>query len=182
MMRARTARMLALASTVAIGATACDVGTTTLPPETALLSVAPEGGSLNVALDAPVVVSFNGPMHDHAMDYAAVHEGDVTGPPVEGTWVMEEEGRVMRFTPRHGWNAGTEYTIHLGGGMADAEGHMVDFESHGSGMGGMWADGDMMSGGMHGGMNGGQSDHMGSGWDHPENGSHGMVFTFTTVP
>jgi hypothetical protein len=38
-----------------------------------------------------------------------------------------------------------------------------------------------MSGGMHGGMNGGQHDHMGSGWNHPENGSYGMIFTFTTA-
>jgi hypothetical protein len=176
MVRARTARMLALAGTVAIGATACDEGTTTLEPETALLSVAPEGESSNVALDAPLVVSFDGPMHDHAGDYAAVHEGDVTGPMVQGTWMMEEGGTVMRFMPAGGWDAGTEYAVHLGGGMTDARGHMVDFESHGPGMGGMWAEGSMMSGGM---MGGGQHPHLGEGWQH-QNGTYGMLFGFMT--
>lgn len=174
-MRVRTTRMLAIVSSVAIGGAACDDGTTTLEPETTLLSVAPEGGASNVALDAPVEVMFDGSMHDHAADYAAVHEGDVTGPTVQGTWRMEEDGVVLRFMPDHDWQTGTEYTVHLGGGMMDAEGHVVDFESHGMEMGGMWADGSMMGGGMMGG----QHPHMGEGWQH-ENGSYGMVFSFTT--
>ena len=161
---------------VVIGVAACNEGTTTLEPEATLLSVAPTGEAVDVALDAPVVVTFDRAMHDEAPDYAAVHEGDVNGPVVQGSWMLEEGGTVMRFTPSQGWRAGTDHTVHLGGGMTDAEGHMVDFESHGMTMGGMWADGSMMSGDV---MGGGQHPHMGAGWEH-ENGSYGMLFTFTT--
>lgn len=176
-MRGRTARTLALVGTVIVGAAACDDAATTLEPETRLLSVAPEGGASNVALDASLEVVFDGPMDGHAADYAAVHEGDVTGPTVPGAWMMEESGTVMRFVPDEGWRAGAGYTLHLGGGMVDADGHAVDFEGHGTAMGGMWADGSMMSGGM---MGGGQHPHMGADWQH-ENGSYGMVFGFTTA-
>lgn len=68
--------------------------------------------------------------------------------------------------------------------MMDAEGHQVDMEEHGPGMGGEWAAGAMMTGGgtgsgMHGGMD--PSDHTRGHWDHPTNSSHGMVFIFTTA-
>lgn len=175
---------LALAGALAVTAAACDDDGTALEPETALLSVAPAGGETDVALDASVMVRFDHAMHDHAMDYAAVHEGDVAGPMVGGTWTMEEQGTVMRFTPDQPWKAGTDYTIHLGGGMQDAGGHMVDLGGHGTMMGGQWATGTMMTGGMGGGMGGmtgGQHEHMGEGWQHPVNGSYGMVFTFTTA-
>lgn len=176
-MRTGTGGTVALMAAVALGVAACDEGTTTLEPETMLLSVAPAGETVDVALDAPVVVTFDHAMHGQAPDYAAVHEGDVTGPEVSGSWMLEENGRVMRFTPSQGWRAGTDYTVHLGGGMIDAEGHMVDFESHGMSMGGMWTDGSMMSGGMMGGE---QHPHMEEGWRH-RNGSYGMLFKFTTA-
>lgn len=172
---------IVVAGAVGLGVSACTAGTTGLEPETALLSVAPAGGSTDVAVDEAVVVRFDHPMHDHAVDVAAVHEGDVTGPLVSGTWTLEENGTVMRFMPDEPWQAGTTYTVHLGGGMEDAGGHLVDFESHGPGMGGMWANEGMMGGGMHGGgMGGGDHPHMGEGWEHA-NGSYGMIFTFTTA-
>lgn len=173
--------MLALAGTVAVGVAACEDATTSVQPETALLSVAPEGGASDVALDAPVVLTFGHAMHSQAGEYAAVHQGDVNGPTVSGSWMIEENGRVMRFTPDHDWQANTAYAIHLGGGMMDAEGDHVDLGTNGMHMGGEWATDSMMSGGMPGGMSGGQHDHMGEGWDGPENGSHGMIFAFTTA-
>lgn len=180
-MRTRRGGTVALMAAVVIGVAGCDEGTTTPEPETVLLSVAPAGEAVDVALDAPVVVTFDHAMHGHAADYAAVHEGDVTGPVVEGSWMMEENGTVMRFTPGQDWKAGMEYTIHLGGGMTDVEGHHVDMGTHGTHMGGEWATGSMM-GGTHGaGMNGSQHGHTGAGWEHPENGSYGMLFTFTTA-
>jgi hypothetical protein len=84
----------------------------------------------------------------------------------------------MTFTPEQPLAPATDYTIHLGGGMMDAEGNPVDMGTHGEMMGGMWAGESMMMGG--GMMGGGTHEHMGEGWENPENGSYGMIFTFTT--
>jgi hypothetical protein len=62
--------------------------------------------------------------------------------------------------------------------MLDAGGHVADVGLHGAEMGGEWATDAMMGGIM--GEHMGPADHMGGAWDHPSNGSHGMVFTFTT--
>jgi hypothetical protein len=68
----------------------------------------------------------------------------------------------------------TTYTIHLGGGMRDADGNMIGMDQGVSQHGGRWATDGMMSGGMMS-----DRDMMGDGWQH-ENGTYGMVFTFTT--
>ena len=182
-MNGRKLGTLALAAAVATGVGACDDGgATVVEAGTSLASLVPEGGASNVATDTDIELTFDRPMHDHASDYAALHRGDVTGPVVLGTWSLEGNGTMMRFQPDMALDPGTEYTVHLGGGMMDAGGHPVDLGTNGTHMGGEWATGSMMSGGMHGGgMGGGQHDHMGAGWDHPDNGSHGMVFTFTTA-
>lgn len=177
-MRARTLGILALVGTVGLGATACENGAASVGPETALLSVTPEGGAQDVdATSTSIAVTFDHAMRDHAIDYMAVHEGDVTGPEVVGSWMMEENGTHMRFVPDAGLREGTRYTLHLGGGMEDVDGHMVDLETHGMSMGGMWATDSMMTGGMMGGSH----SHMGEGWQVPGNGSYGMVFSFTTA-
>lgn len=173
----RRLEILALAGTVTLGVAACGEGATAVAPETALLSVSPTGGAMAVDPAEPIEVTFDHAMHDHAADYAAVHEGDVTGPEVAGSWTLEQGGTVMRFAPETPLMEGTAYTIHLGGGMTDADGHVVDLETHGMSMGGEWVEGSMMGGGMMGG----QDSHMGEGWQHPSNGSYGMIFTFTTA-
>lgn len=175
-MTIRTLGAIGLAGAVGFGVTACTEDATTIEPETVLLSVAPAGGASDVGVDEPVVVRFDHAMGDQAMEYAAVHEGDVTGPEVAGSWMLEAEGTIMRFMPDQAWKAGTGYAIHLGGGMEDAEGRAVDLERHGEAMGGMWVDGGMMSGGMMGGGH----PHTGEGWQH-QNGSYGMVFTYATA-
>lgn len=146
--------------------------------EALLVEVTPAGGSTGIGLDAMVTLMF-----DHAMDpamsaYADVHEGDLAGPEVPGTWDWRDDHTVMRFTPSGGFQPATTYTIHVGGGMMDADGHVVDLEPHGDEMGGEWATDAMMGGGMGGHMD--PADHMGGAWDHPSNGSHGMIFTFRT--
>lgn len=164
---------LVLTAAVAAGVAACEYGgATAVETETSLVSIVPEGGASNVASDADVEVTFDGPMHDDASDFADLHRGDGTGPMVAGSWSLEENGTMMRLHPDESLDPGTEYTVHLGGGMMDAEGHDVDMETHGTSMGGMWEDGSMMGGGM--------GSHMGDGWQH-ENGTYGMVFTFTTA-
>ncbi len=147
---------------------------TTAPGVTAFVSIVPIGGDTDVDPNAPVVIQF-----DHAMQmgmemYAALHEGDVTGPEVAGTWTWSDDDTVLTFTPDQPLLPGTQYTVHLGGGMMDAHGGTVDFDSNGTHMGGDWATGDMM-----GGMMGGHP-HMDEGWEH-SNGTFGMVFSFTTA-
>ncbi len=157
---------------------ACSTDTTSpqIDDATLLLSVQPAGGAANVSVSDPVVVMF-----DHAMGvgmeaYAALHEGSVTGPVVAGLWTRSQDGTQLMFVPTSPLKPSTTYVIHLGGEMMDANGGIVNLEMHGTGMGGTWASQTMMTGGM-GGQN---TNHMGSGWQHPSNGSFGMVFTFTT--
>lgn len=159
-------------------ATACSGGDSpTLPGQTALAEVTPAGGSTSVNPNTPVVVTFDGAMMSGMQAYVDLHRGDVSGPRVAGTWDMSEDHSRMTFTPDQPLEPNTTYTIHLGGGMMDESGETVDLEDHGPGMGGAWASEEMMGGGM---MGGGQDEHMGGDWRHPNNGSYGMIFSFTT--
>ena len=142
--------------------------------DAALLSVSPAGGAANVGLDEPVQIGFTHPMDDEAAEYVAVHQGDVTGPVVGGTWMWSDDFEVLTFQPDRPWEPGTLYTIHMGGGMMGATGQRIDFEAHGPAMGGQWATEQMTSGGMMGG------GPMGPGWRHA-NGTYGMVFMFRTA-
>jgi len=120
-------------------------------------------------------------------EYAALHEGPVTGPEVAGTWARSTDGMTLTFTPDAPLKPATMYTIHIGGGMMDEDGHTVDLDMHGMDMGGEWATESMMTGGMGsgmggmGGMGGQPGTHMGQGWQDPSNGTYGMVFSFTTA-
>jgi hypothetical protein len=135
-----------------------------------VVSIVPDGGATGVDPQAPVVITFDHPMRAGMEQYAALHEGDVTGPIVPGTRTWSADRTVLTFVPMQPFKALTQYTVHLGGGMRAADGGYVDYglcvEQHG----GQWANQNMMSGG---GM-------MGNGWRHP-NGSYGMVFSFTTA-
>lgn len=165
--------------------TACSGDGPSAPEETPadaealLVDVFPAGGSTGVGLDGTVTLEF-----DHAMDpimsaYADIHEGDVSGLEVPGTWEWLDSYTVLRFTPSSALDPATRYVIHVGGAMTDADGHMVALEPHGDEMGGEWATDAIMGGAMGGHMD--PADHMGGAWDHPSNGSHGMIFTFTTA-
>lgn len=173
----RTAGLLALTGMIGLSVAACDEATTSLEPATELLSVVPEGGAVDVDPAEPIVVTFDHSLGPMMTDYAALHEGDVTGPEVAGTWSLSDDGTRLTFTQDEPLKSATEYTIHLGGGMMDADGEHVDLGTNGGHMGGEWVDGSMMQGGMMGG----QHSHMGEGWQDPENGSYGMVFSFTTA-
>lgn len=105
----------------------------------ALLSVQPAGGSIDVAMDVEVVVTFDHPLADGMEEYAVLHEGSVTGPEVLGTWSLSVDRTALMFAPGAPLKPAGTYAIHIGGGMMDADGGSVDLESHGMGMGGHWA-------------------------------------------
>lgn len=189
MVRPSLRALLAAALTLPAAAACADDAGPAAPeiPPVALVTVSPTGGAEDVDVLTEVVVTFDGPLMDGMADYAALHLGDVTGPEVPGGWSLSPDGTVLTFTPADALLPDTRYTVHLGGGMMDAQGHYADLQAHGSQMGGAWATSGMMGGGgmggggMGSGMGGAMGDeHMGTGWQHPDNGSYGMVFTFTT--
>ena len=148
-----------------------------------LLSLSPQGGETDVDRFAPITVQFDHPVMPGMEAYALLHEGDVTGPAVPGVWTMSADGRTLTFTPESPLAPHSTYTVHLGGGILDENGYHTDLGTHGHGLGGAWATQTMMAGGSMGpGMMGGVlgQGHMGAGWQHPNNGAYGMVFTFVT--
>ncbi|MEJ2678548.1 MAG: Ig-like domain-containing protein [Gemmatimonadota bacterium] len=171
---------VALVAGLAMAAAACNDTTAPVAAPTELLSVVPQGGATNVDPTEPVTVTFNHPLAQQMTEYASLHEGDVTGPVVQGMWALAQDDSVLVFTPDQPLKPATQYTIHVGGGMMDTEGNDVGFDMDGSMMGGQWAT-DGMMGRMGGGMMGGQNSEMGNGWQGT-NGMYGMVFTFTTAP
>jgi hypothetical protein len=151
-----------------------------------LLSVAPTGGATGVDPSTPITLQFSHGMQMDMEMFVAVHEGTgVAGPLVDGTWEWSVARMHLTFTPSMPLDAQVQYTIHVGGGMMDADGHVVDLEMHGHDMGGntvtqqMMDDRMMQGGGMMGGNMGG--DMMGPGWQHPDGGTYGMIFSFTTA-
>jgi len=106
--------------------------------------------------------------------YVSLHEGDVTGPTVPCAAIWSTGHDTLTLTPSTSLKPATQYTLHVGGGMKDADGNVIDMSQHGGMMGGRWATTSMMGGGMMGGQ-----AEMGSGWQGA-NGNYGMVFTFTT--
>lgn len=164
-----------LATPLALGA--CGGDPTAPALTTRVVAVVPSGGATGVDPAAPVVVTFSHPMRSGMEQYAALHEGDVVGPIVPGTWTWSDDRTTLTFTPTQPLKSQTQYTLHLGGGMRATDGGFVDYGPCVSQYGGQWATQDMMGGGM---MGSGGGNMMGSGWRDP-NGTYGMVFTFTTV-
>jgi hypothetical protein len=153
--------------------------------DAALFSVIPAGNATGVDPSGPVVIEFTHTMMLGMEEYADVHEGDVEGPLVPGTWSWNEDRTKLTFTPEALLKPQTQYVIHVGGGMQDQNGQHINYGQHGMGMGGQWMTQQMHQGGHHGygmghgGMGGGTG--MGEGWVHPTNGGYGMIFTFTTA-
>lgn len=184
--RWRAAGPAALAVIATLAAATCSSPDDALGPDsdaaTALTAMQPEGGSTGVDPNADVVLEFTHPMNPAMSDYAGVHEGGLEGQEVAGMWSWSEDHTVLAFRPEDPFAPATTYVVHVGGGLSDADGDHVSLGKHASHMGGEWATGSMMGSGHAGGMMGGDgSSHMGEGWEHPSNGSYGMVFRFTTA-
>lgn len=146
---------------------------------THVASVVPAGDATGVAVDAPIVVEFTHPMMAGMEQYVALHRGDVTGPVVPGEWSWSADRTRLTFVPAAALEPQTRYTLHVGGGLRDADGRPLGLNEHCRQLGGQWADRSMMgSGPGSGGMMGG-GGMMGSGWQHA-NGTYGMLFTFVT--
>jgi hypothetical protein len=137
---------------------------------TQLLSVSPRGGATGVASTTDIVLTFNQPMMMGMEQYMALHQGGLSGPTLPMSCNWSDSRTTLTCRPDQPLAAGTRYTVHMGGGMMDADGRRVGMERYGRKMGGRCATGRMM---------GGQSGMMGAGWTHTD-GSYGMAFEFTT--
>lgn len=162
--------------TAALGVLAACAGhPTDVPDATELLSVVPVGGAVDVDPNEPVTIQFSHPMGFGMEQYVALHEGDISGPVVAGTWTWQEDRTSLTFTPDEPLKPQTQYTVHIGGGLMDGVGNLLDCR-RGEQFGGQWVTNGMM-GGM-GSMAGGMT---GDGWRHPGNQNYGMSFSFTTA-
>lgn len=142
---------------------------------TVLAAVVPNGNAVAVPTGTAIVLRFNHAMLAGMEKYMDLHEGDTSGPTVPMSCGWSGDRTVLTCEPAGPLKAQTRYTIHMGGGMMDADDHPANMDP-GLTMGGQWLTGGMM-GGMHAGSPMGM---MGSGW-LGSNGSYGMVFTFTTA-
>jgi hypothetical protein len=151
------------------------------------MSVSPGGGAMGVPVGTPLEFHWGAPMGVGMEQFVDLHLGALEGPvvPIAHAWSAARTALVC--TPVGPLAPGTQYTVHVGGGMVDFNGQIIDMEHYGPGFGGQWITGTGQpgtggsGGGHHGGAHhGGQPwGGMGPGWQHP-NGSYGMAFTFTT--
>ena len=148
-------------------------GTTT---GAAFLSLVPQGGMMGVSSTTPLSFRFGGPMAPGMEQYFDLHMGGLDGPVVPMSCGWSADRTTLTCNPAAPLQPRTTYTIHMGGGITDANGRPAGYDAYGPMMGGQWLTGGMMTA-SHGGMGWGM---MGANWRHA-NGSYGMVFTFTTA-
>lgn len=177
MLKATTGRCVLASITVL--ANGCGNATTMeLPPvaATELLSVSPQGGATGVTTMPDLVFTFNHPMASGMQQYLALHHGDLTGATTPMTCDWGDSLRTLTCRPNEPLAPGSDYTVHMGGGMMDADDHPVDMGRYGMTMGGSWATSTMMGSPL--GMMGRQQSMMGNGWRDAQ-GRYGMAFRFT---
>lgn len=144
------------------------------PDTVTLAGVQPVPAAVNVAPSAPIMLTFSHPMMAGMEQYMDLHRGGVTGPTVPMNCAWNAGLTVLTCTPAAPLAPATQYTIHVGAGMTDAKGGMLQMDNWMS-MGGEWATSSMM-GATHAGQPVGM---MGSGWT--QGGHLGMLFQFTSA-
>ena len=164
-----------LAGIVAVTLAACSDSTspTSNPTSATLAAVSPAPAATGVSPATAITITFGQPMMAGMEQYMDLHQGSVAGPTVPMSCSWSPDQTILTCTPTNPLAAGTEYSIHVGAGMTDAQGNMMDMHDWTT-MGGQWVNGGMM-GGAHAGQPMGM---MGPGW---KDGTHyGVLFSFTT--
>jgi hypothetical protein len=120
-----------------LGITACsDSGPTLLGGVTTLAEITPPQGATAVDPTKPITARFSGAMGTGMERYTDLHRGDVTGPLVAMSCAWSTDRSTLTCTPVEPLHSGTRYTIYMGLGMMDADGHMVEMEQQGMQLGG----------------------------------------------
>ena len=164
------------------GSPTVDDPTATNEP-TLLLSVEPAAGAVDVSVTTDIEVRFDHGVPTTMRTFIALHEGDCPGPVVVGIWSLTSDQMGLGFAPMMALLPGTEYTVHVGGGMTDPFGMPFDLRRHGIPLGGESVTEAMVLGsdgmGMGMDMMGQPITHTGTGWAHAD-GTYGLAFMFTT--
>ena len=142
---------------------------------TLMMAVSPVGNSTQVPVTSPIVVTFSSSMASGMEQYVDLHEGDVSGPTVPMTCSWSGNRTTLTCHPVAPLAPQILYTIHIGGGLKDANGRVVDLEQYRSAVGGQWIMAGMM-GSTHAGMPMGA---LSAGW-LGSNGSYGLAIAFTS--
>lgn len=169
-------------TSIAIGlvsaSAACSDDSVTAPAgETVLASVTPTAGATGVDPAEAISVRFSGPLASGMEQYVDLHQGAVDGPVVSLPCAVSADRMMVTCTPAQPLLPRSRYSIHVGGGMMDANGRPTETDEHGIGMGGQPVTREMM-GGVHGGQT---MDMMGPGWGHQDDDRWGAAFTFETA-
>ncbi len=155
---------------VALGACSDSTG----PGTATLTAVSPVPAAAAVAPSTTITLTFGQPMMGGMEQYMDLHQGGIAGATVPMSCAWNPDRTMLTCTPTNPLASNTQYTIHIGAGMTDAQDDMMNMDDWTT-MGGQWATSGMM-GGTHAGEPVGM---MGPGW---RQGSHyGMLFTFTTA-
>jgi hypothetical protein len=140
------------------------------------MSISLPGGATGVPVGTPLELHWGVAMGAGMEQYVDLHMGSLAGPVTPMMCAWPADGTTLGCTPLSPLQPGTQYFVHVGGGMVNVNGVVVDMMQYGPGYGGQWIQGGMMGFGGHAGMDWGA---MGGAWRH-SNGAYGMAFTFTT--
>jgi hypothetical protein len=162
-----------LAGITAVALGACSDSTTS-PATVSLTAVSPVPAATAVAPSTTITLTFGQPMMTGMEQYMDLHQGGIAGPTVPMMCAWSPDRTTLTCIPNNPLASGTQYAIHVGGGMTDVHGDMCGMDDWTT-LGGQWVTGGMM-GGTHAGHPMGM---MGPGWMHA--GHYGMMFTFTTT-
>lgn len=144
------------------------------PATSSLTAISPAPNATAVNTGTTIVLTFQHSMSPGMEQYMDLHTGGVTGPTVPMTCSWSPDATILTCTPSNPLAPGTQYTMHVGAGMTDTQGHRLGMGDW-TGQGGHWVDGGMMGGTHDGQPVGAMDDH----WRH--DGHYGMTFTFTTA-
>ncbi len=174
--------VIAIASSLALGACSSSSSSSTGPDATApaALSVLPAALATGVGATTPIVITFNTSMMSGMEMLVVVHEGSVTGTQVTGSSSWSADRHVLTITPVTALKAKTTYVVHLSPGLQGMNGTAIDLAQC-TRIGGQSVSGAMMGSGTAGMMNGTWGPGMmGAGWQAAD-GTFGMLFSFTTA-
>lgn len=145
-------------------------GVATMGGRPGLMSVSPGAGAIVSSDGASIVLRFSLPMATGMEQWVDLHRGDLAGDTLPLSCAWSSDRSTLTCVPVAPLTPGM-YALHVGGGMLAANGGSLDWGAHHPG--GQWA---MPGPGTnHAGHAWGE---MGQGW-HAQNGSYGMVFTFS---
>ena len=142
------AQLLGLVTLTTALLAACS--SSTAPKTVSLASVTPSPGATDIPAATTVTASFTGAMMAGMEQYVDLHRGGVDGPIMPMTCLWNGDRTTLTCTPNSPLAGSTGYTIHMGAGMMDDQGGMMNMTNWTT-TGGQWATSGMM-GGTHGGM------------------------------